>query len=144
MFLRRLISARVLWRLLAVVLMLGSAFSFLRMIGDAATAGDWIGLPQYAAAIASVQRDAVRCEVAASVLPLIAALALSLALYSGRSANDRSSRVLNYFADLPWSRSTTIVAVFVLNVVVSFLGSGTSLVVIYLVAILISKAQARI
>lgn len=143
MSLRRWISARVLWRLLAVVLMLGSAFSFLRMMSDAAAVSAWIGLPQYAAAMVSVQRDAARCEVAAFVLPLIAAVALTLALYSGRSANDGSSRVLNYFADLQWSRSTTVVTVFALNVIVSFFGSGVGVVVIYLTASLISKAQAQ-
>lgn len=141
-FMRRLISARRLWRLLAVTLMLGSAFSFIRTMGDAAAVSAWTGLAQYATVIPSVQRDAIRFEVAAFVLPFIAAVALSLASPSGRSDN-RSLPALETVVERR-RRSTTIITSYGLNVAISFLGSASWFVVIYLIAVIASKTRPHV
>jgi hypothetical protein len=72
-------SSRVLWRVLAALLMLVGAYAAFAWMGTAATISGWIGLEKHQSEIPSLQRHATQLLWLALCMPFVSALLLHLA-----------------------------------------------------------------
>ncbi|MGC1292430.1 MAG: hypothetical protein WA855_14220 [Candidatus Acidiferrales bacterium] len=119
--------------------MFGSAYSVLRCFVIGFVVGDWIGLPQYAGRVASLEREGTWFEVLAGILPFIAALLLGFGKGSLDSAGNGLTRPLSYTAETKAEKWTTPVVQYLIYFLTSLAGIAAFLFFFLLVEFVFFK-----
>jgi len=120
--------------LLAITLMLVSAYSILRFFVTADAVSNWIGLPQHAAQVPRLEAEGVWWKWLAIVLPFLAALTLGFGRASPATpVGSESQASLTYTAESRAEKWTTPFVRYLSRLIVSILGTlGLFLVLLFL------------
>jgi hypothetical protein len=131
---------RAPWLIGAVAIMFGAAYSLLRCFVIGSVVGDWIGLPQYAAQIPSLEREGTWFEVLAGILPFLAALLLGRGKVSSAPfAESESDRFVSYPTESKVEKWITPFVRYLIDLVISFLGISAFLWVLFLISFVLYK-----
>lgn len=135
---------RIPWLLIALGLMLASAYLTIRWFVAGALPGKWVGLPEYAEASRTLATDSELWGSLAVVLPFLAALLLGFGKVPGAGSGRTGSAVsLTYPAESKAEKWTAPIVRYLKRFIISVLGTLAFVACLLLIGFVCHKLQTH-